>query len=106
MTYLSVMQLNTPVITVPNTDPLASTKAEFGRLVHAAIINPRFRQMLLTNPENTIDKGFYGESFHFASEIKEQIKHIQAGTLEEFSARVLEIVETPSIVEMAVLHSR
>ncbi|HEX7557518.1 MAG TPA: hypothetical protein VF338_12890 [Leptolinea sp.] len=98
------MQFIAPVFSPQVSDPKAAVQAEFGRLVHAAIINSRFRQMLLTNPQCTIEKGYFGESFHFSNEMKEQINHIRVGTLEEFSSQVLQIVDAPSFAEMAVLH--
>ncbi|GAP22003.1 hypothetical protein [Leptolinea tardivitalis] len=106
MTPVTAMLLNTRALIPPANDPLAATKAEFGRLMHAAIISPRFRQHLLTNPEKAIENGYMGESFHFTPEIKSQLAGLQAGTLEEFASQVLEIVETPSHAEMVVLHSR
>ena len=36
-------------------DPEAAVKAEFGRLIHAALINQRFRQKLLSNPLSSIE---------------------------------------------------
>jgi hypothetical protein len=106
MTSLPVMHLTISDIPTQHNDPLAATRAEFGRLIHAAIINPGFRNQLLANPLTTIDKGYIGESFQFSGKVREQLREIQAGTLEEFSSRVLEITETPSIVEMAVPHYR
>jgi hypothetical protein len=96
-----------PTITeypAPVVDSQAATKAEFGRLIHAAIISPRFRDHLLVNPMNAIEAGYLGESFQFSGEVKNQLRVIQAGTLEEFASRVLKIVEVPSQAEMAVLH--
>lgn len=104
MTSLPVMHLEKSDIQTQHNDPLAGTKAEFGRLVHAAIINPRFRIQLLSNPLSAVDKGYLGESFQFSGKVREQLSNIQANTLEEFSSRVLEITETPSLVEMAVPH--
>lgn len=104
MTSLPVMHLTTTNIPTQPNDPQAAIKAEFGRLVHAAIINPRFRKQLLANPLSAIDKGYLGESFQFSARVRDQLRELQAGTLEEFSSKVLEITETPSIVEMAVPH--
>lgn len=84
----------------------AGAQAELGRLIHAAVVNTHFRQLLLANPLNMIDRGYLGESFHFPSEMKEQIRELQAGNLEEFSSRMLKIVEAPSFSEMAVLRYR
>ncbi len=88
------------------TENRASTKAELGRLIHAAIINTRFRQSLLANPISTIEGGYLGEKFHFPGEVREKMRHIRVGNLEEFSSKMLQIVETPSSAEMVVLHYR
>jgi hypothetical protein len=103
MNLVPDMQLNPTTTQAPRNDPQTSLKAEFGRLIHAAIINTNFRQRLITNPVGTIDRGYFGESFHFPGEVKEQIRHIRAQNLEEFSSRILQIVETPSIAEIVVL---
>jgi hypothetical protein len=100
------LSTNTLDTQTPVSNARASTQAELGRLIHAAIINTRFRQLLLANPMNIIDRGYLGESFHFPSEMKEQIRNVRAGNLEEFSSRMLQIVEAPSFSEMAVLHYR
>jgi hypothetical protein len=104
MTPVLDFRMSLPVTQTPVNTPQASMKAEFGRLIHAAIINKNFRQLLLTNPVNTIDRGYFGESFHFPGEVKEKMRHIRAENLEEFSSRILQIIETPSVAEIAVLH--
>lgn len=83
-------------------DPEAAVKAEFGRLIHAAIINPNFRKMLLSNPKLSIETGYCGESFQFSPELKNKITLIKAGTLEEFSTQLLEVVTSTNIPELAV----
>lgn len=103
MTPLSVFSFSSPTPAVPTYDPDATIKGEFGRLIHAAIINTRFREILLKNPVCAIENGYQGESFQFSSELKERIKLIQAGTLEEFSTKILSVVDTSNISEMAVL---
>jgi len=103
MTPISVFSSLSLAPVVQTSDPDASIKAEFGRLIHAAIINTCFRETLLTNPICAIENGYLGESFQFPFELKEQIKRIQAGTLEEFSTKILNVFDTPKISEMAVL---
>jgi hypothetical protein len=85
-------------------DPQSAVKAELGRLIHAAIINKRFCQKLLTNPLSCVEDGYCGESFHFPSEFKERIQYLQAETLESLSIQLLQIANSPRIVEKAVLH--
>jgi hypothetical protein len=87
-------------------DPQAAVKAEFSRLIHAALINKRFREMLLVNPLLAIETGYCGESFHFPSELKERIQHIHAETLEVFSAELIQTIDTPSISTQTIYHYR
>jgi hypothetical protein len=75
--------------------------AEFGRLIHAAVINKGFRSKLLQNPVSCIDAGYCGESFHFPFEIKNRIRQIKARSLEEFSSQVINLIIKPSVPEMA-----
>jgi len=84
-------------------DPNASVKAEFGRLIHAAIINRSFRESLLSNPERSIDNGYCGETFHFPVELKERISSIRVSSLEEFSAQVLQVVDAPCLTKLPVM---
>jgi hypothetical protein len=85
-------------------DPEAAVKAEFGRLIHAALINPRFRQQLLSNPLRSIEDGYCGESFHFPAELKERIQLIHADSLESFSMQLLQTTNSPRVPERALLH--
>ena len=78
--------------------------AEFGRLIHAAVINKGFRSKLLQNPVSCIDAGYCGESFHFPFEIKNRIKQINARSLEEFSSQVIKLINMPTVPEMAPLY--
>lgn len=78
--------------------------AEFGRLIHAAVINKGFRAKLLQNPVSCIDSGYCGETFHFPFEIKNRIKQINARSLEEFSSQVINLINMPNVPEMAPLY--
>lgn len=87
-------------------DPDATIKAEFGRLIHAAIINRSFCDRLLANPLVSIEGGYCGESFQFPTALKQGISSIQAGTLEEFSTQMMRVVESPCLAELPVLQYR
>lgn len=76
-------------------------KAEFGRLMHAAVINKGFRTSLLNNPVSCIEAGYCGENFHFPFELKDRINQIKAHTLEEFASQVIKLINMPSVPEMA-----
>jgi hypothetical protein len=86
-------------------DPLESIRMECGRLIHAAVINRRFLDMLLTNPVKSIENGYCGEKFAFTHEEKQRIKLIHASNLADFSNQLLQAVEfpvsIPAVPEMA-----
>lgn len=85
-------------------DPQSAIYHEFGRLIHAAVINRGFCEMLLANPIQSIERGYKGETFQFSKEIKDRITGIQAASLEEFSAELLRIVNSPVVREVAIAH--
>lgn len=79
-------------------------KAEFGRLMHAAVINKHFRDRLLDNPIDCIEAGYCGEYFNFPREIINSLKQINARSLEEFANYVLKIVNLPARKEAVPLY--
>jgi hypothetical protein len=92
-----------PAVTAAVYDPQSVIKAEFGRLIHAAIINKRFCQKLLTNPLTSIEDGYCGESFHFSSSFKESLRFVRAESIESFCSQVMQIINSQSIAEKALL---
>jgi hypothetical protein len=104
MTPSTQLHTSTHLISAPIYDPEAAIKAEFGRLIHAALINRSFREKLLFNPLRSIEDGYCGESFHFPSELKERIQLIHAESLESFSMQLLQTISSPRVPERAVLH--
>lgn len=73
-------------------------RMECGRLIHAAVINRRFKDMLLANPIKSIEDGFCGEKFAFTWEEKQRIKLIRANSLADFSNQLIQAIEfSPSI---------
>jgi hypothetical protein len=61
---------------------------ELSRLLTAAVVNQRFRQLLLTNPETALASGYNGESFSLANEEKDLILSIRAKSLADFAAQL------------------
>lgn len=68
------------------TSPVRQT--EVSRLLTAAVINQKFRTLLLTNPANAIDRGFQGEPFRLEREEKDRIMSIRAGSLADFARQL------------------
>lgn len=96
----------TPIKPRTEHDPDDSFKRECSRLIHAAVINKRFCEMLLANPVKSIETGYSGECFSFSREAKERIKRIQARSLEEFALQLVQGVERPVVSEMAYIRRK
>ena len=63
-------------------------ESEYSRILTAAVVNEKFRKLLLSNPELAIQRGFSGESFHFGVEESRRIAAIHATTLAEFARQM------------------
>jgi hypothetical protein len=101
MTFLNQSEYYEPISQKVCQDPNESFRMECGRLIHAAVINRRFMNMLLANPIKSIENGFCGEKFAFTREEKHQINLIHASTLAEFSNQLLQAVEISTRISTA-----
>ncbi len=81
-------------------------KAEFGRLMHAAVINKHFRERLLENPIDCIEAGYCGEYFNFPFEIINSLKQINVKSLEEFANHIIKLINLPARKEIAPVFCR
>jgi hypothetical protein len=57
----------------------------------AAVINSKFREMLLNDPVKAVSSGYSGEKFELGREDKNRLATIRATSLAEFAARLSEI---------------
>lgn len=75
--------------TTPNGQvPANHLNQEVSRLLSAAVISPRFRQLLLSDPAKALEIGFAGERFDFPREAKRRVASIQAANLADFADQV------------------
>jgi hypothetical protein len=58
------------------------------QLLCAAMVNGRFREMLLHDPARALSAGYLDHSFALTSEEREMVIGIQAQQLEEFAAQI------------------
>ena len=65
--------------------------AEYSRILSAAVINNRFRQMLLSDPIKAISNGYSGEKFDINNDEKNRLATIQASSLADFAAQLSQI---------------
>lgn len=67
---------------------------ELSRLLTAAVINTRFRKMLLTNPDKAISAGYGGESFQLPGEESRSLAAIHASSLADFASQAHNLEST------------
>ncbi len=70
--------------------------SEINRLLTAAVVSRRFRQLLLTHPAAALTAGYRGESFHLNADEMRQVMAIRASSLQDFSQQLLRGAETES----------
>ena len=70
-------------------------ETKLNRLMAAAVVNQRFRKILLTNPANAL-QGYGHERFGFTPTERELILSIRAMTLEEFADQAQQLVSRAS----------
>jgi hypothetical protein len=61
---------------------------EYSRILTAAVVNEKFRKLLLTNPEVAIRKGFGGEAFNLEEDEAERLSAIRAISLADFARQM------------------
>jgi hypothetical protein len=60
-----------------------------GCLMTAALVDPFFRQLLLTNPAAALASGYNGERFHLDTKDQDFILSTQAASLTELAERYI-----------------
>lgn len=61
---------------------------EFSRILSAAVVSAKFRNLLLSNPGLAISSGFGGEAFHLGRDEAERLSSIRAASLAEFAKQM------------------
>ena len=61
---------------------------EYSRILSAAVINSRFRQMLLKDPVKAVCGGYSGEKFNLNNDDKSRLASIRAASLADFAAQL------------------
>jgi hypothetical protein len=61
---------------------------EISRVLSAAVINNRFRSMLLDYPRSAVVSGYFGEKFSLENEMIQKLGSIHSGNLADFAAQL------------------
>jgi hypothetical protein len=78
------------VYPAPSYDHSKSTTERSGlhRLFSAAIVNRRFREKLLNEPEKAVAGGYLGQTFALSDQEKKIISNVRARDLTDFAQKV------------------
>ena len=63
--------------------------SEVNRLLAAAVVNRKFRQLLLSDPVQALEAGYQGEKFTFTRSERDLIVSIQAKSLAELAGQLI-----------------
>lgn len=64
---------------------------ELNKLLAAAVVNKKFRDLLLTDPKAALNNGYNGETFQLREEDQRLVLSIQAESLAEFAAHFVKL---------------
>jgi len=70
---------------------VAPRDREFSRILTAAVVNEKFRNLLLSNPGMAIRLGYGGEAFQLAEKETERLSRIRAASLADFATQMSNI---------------
>lgn len=68
--------------------PQKPSSPEITRLLTAAVINRRFRELLLQDPARALNEGFQGEYFFLSSREQDLVLSIKAVDLGDYASQV------------------
>jgi hypothetical protein len=78
--------MNQPSVKV--NDSMSIQSAALSRLFAAAVVNQQFCEMLLTNPQEALRKGYLGETFMLTKAERELIISIRARSLADLAREI------------------
>lgn len=71
------------------TRPPATLSKNLNRLLSAAVVNPRFQQLLLADPITALKMGYNGERFHLTPPEYAVVTSLRANSIREFATQLL-----------------
>lgn len=81
----SELQFSVPV----RVSPSLEDHLELSRLLAAAVVSPAFRHMLLVDPQQAIEDGYFGETFLLSEAERYLLLFIHADTLAELAGQIV-----------------
>jgi len=81
------------MLRAPAAQPVASLSGNLNRLLSAAIVNPHFQRLLLTNPVAALAAGYNGETFQLTQAEYAAVTSMCVNTLRDFATQLLRILQ-------------
>ncbi len=78
----------------------ANDRLELSRLMAAAIISPKFCNLLLKDPDMAIHAGYQGEEFAFSNGERDLIRSIRTNSLTDLADQLSRTLDEPPCFEM------
>lgn len=78
-----------------------NSEQEISRLITAAVVNKNFCNLLLSNPEEALARGYNGEDFLLARDEQELIYSIHAVSLADFALQLAKHQTTKKVTTNA-----
>ena len=73
--------------------PGGTLSRNLNRLLSAAVVSPRFCQLLLSDPAAALAVGYNGETFQLTAAEYEAVTSLQADTIRDFAAKLLYMLQ-------------
>jgi hypothetical protein len=84
-----MLMIDTPITPIISQVDHSTVNDELSRLLSAAVVSKRFRNMLLTNPEIAVASGYQGETFSLSQEDQSWIYSIRPASLGDLAANMV-----------------
>lgn len=95
---MTTSTLQAPLPLVISTQP-SGPHPEISRLMAAAVVDRKFRQLLLRDPVRALEKGYRGKSFSFSKSERDLICSVRADSLAELAEELISFLEINSYKE-------
>jgi hypothetical protein len=84
--------------------PSAALSKNLNRLICAAVVNPRFRALLLSDPVAALAAGYNGENFQLTPAEYAAVTSLHVTTIRDFAAQLLHVMQCAAVEP--VLHEQ
>jgi hypothetical protein len=96
MTQAARSVASSAVSSVASHSPVALSK-NLNRLICAAVVSPRFRAILLSDPVAALAAGYNGENFQLTPAEYAAVTSLHVTTMRDFAAQLLRVMQSAAV---------